>query len=210
MVNGAGAAAIACTELIKAMGVPHDNVIMCDRKGVIYQGREGLDQWKSAHAAKTDARTLEEALKGADVFLGLSAAGALKPEMVKDDGHAADHLRDGQSRSRDHPARRQGGAARRDRRHRPLGLSEPGQQRARLPVHLPRRARRAGDDDQRGDEDRRRPRARRARPPAGARGSRRGLWRQGAQLRPRLHHPRAVRSAADGGRPRRGRPGGDG
>ena len=84
MVNGAGAAAIACTELIKAMGVPHDNVIMCDRKGVIYQGREGLDQWKSAHAVKTDARTLEEALKGADVFLGLSAAGALKPEMVKD------------------------------------------------------------------------------------------------------------------------------
>jgi malate dehydrogenase (oxaloacetate-decarboxylating)(NADP+) len=84
VVNGAGAAAIACTELIKAMGVPHDHVTMCDRKGVIYQGREGLDQWKSAHAVKTEARTLEEALKGADVFLGLSAAGALKPEMVKD------------------------------------------------------------------------------------------------------------------------------
>src|SRR6185295_16351733 len=84
VVNGAGAAAIACTELIKAMGVPHDHVIMCDRKGVIYQGREGLDQWKSAHAVKTEARTLEEALKGADAFFGLSAAGALKPEMVKD------------------------------------------------------------------------------------------------------------------------------
>jgi malate dehydrogenase (oxaloacetate-decarboxylating)(NADP+) len=84
VVNGAGAAAIACTALIKAMGVQHDHVIMCDRKGVIYQGREGLDQWKSAHAAKTDRRTLEEALKGADIFLGLSAAGALKPEMVKD------------------------------------------------------------------------------------------------------------------------------
>src|SRR5215210_1118115 len=82
VVNGAGAAAIACTELIKAMGVRHDHVIMCDRKGVIWQGREGLDQWKSAHAAITDARTLEEALVGADVFLGLSAAGALKPEMV--------------------------------------------------------------------------------------------------------------------------------
>jgi malate dehydrogenase (oxaloacetate-decarboxylating)(NADP+) len=83
VVNGAGAAAIACTALIKAMGVPHDNVIMCDRKGVIYQGRaEGMDQWKSAHAARTDARTLEEALRGADIFLGLSAAGALKPEMV--------------------------------------------------------------------------------------------------------------------------------
>jgi malate dehydrogenase (oxaloacetate-decarboxylating)(NADP+) len=84
VVNGAGAAAIACTELIKAMGVPHDNVIMCDRTGVIYQGREGLDQWKSAHAAKTEARTLEDALKGADAFFGLSAAGALKPEWVKD------------------------------------------------------------------------------------------------------------------------------
>jgi malate dehydrogenase (oxaloacetate-decarboxylating)(NADP+) len=84
VVNGAGAAAIACTELIKAMGVPHDHVLMCDRKGVIWQGREGLDQWKSAHAAKTDRRTLEEALKGADIFLGLSAAGALKPEMVMD------------------------------------------------------------------------------------------------------------------------------
>src|SRR5918999_1103988 len=83
VVNGAGAAAIACTELIKAMGVRHDHVIMCDRRGVIYQGREGgMDQWKSAHAAKTDARTLDDALKGADVFLGLSAAGALKPEMV--------------------------------------------------------------------------------------------------------------------------------
>jgi malate dehydrogenase (oxaloacetate-decarboxylating)(NADP+) len=82
VVNGAGAAAIACTELIKAMGVRHDNVIMCDRKGVIWQGREGLDQWKSAHAVITEARTLQEALVGADVFLGLSAAGALKPEMV--------------------------------------------------------------------------------------------------------------------------------
>jgi malate dehydrogenase (oxaloacetate-decarboxylating)(NADP+) len=80
--NGAGAAAIACTELIKAMGVPHGNVIMCDRKGVIHKGRTDLDQWKSAHAVDTDARTLGEALVGADVFLGLSAAGALKPDMV--------------------------------------------------------------------------------------------------------------------------------
>jgi malate dehydrogenase (oxaloacetate-decarboxylating)(NADP+) len=83
VVNGAGAAAIACTELIKAMGVRHDHVIMCDRKGVIWQGRpDGMDQWKSAHAVPTEARTLGEALVGADVFLGLSAAGALKPEMV--------------------------------------------------------------------------------------------------------------------------------
>jgi malate dehydrogenase (oxaloacetate-decarboxylating)(NADP+) len=84
VVNGAGAAAIACTELIKAMGVRGDNVTMCDRKGVIHKGRTDLDQWKSAHALDTDARTLGEALAGADVFLGLSAAGALKPEMVCD------------------------------------------------------------------------------------------------------------------------------
>ncbi|AGH49956.1 MULTISPECIES: NADP-dependent malic enzyme [Sphingomonadales] len=84
VVNGAGAAAIACAALIKSMGVPSDRVIMCDRSGVIYQGREtGMDQWKSAHAVKTDKRTLAEAMVGADVFLGLSAAGALKPEMVK-------------------------------------------------------------------------------------------------------------------------------
>jgi malate dehydrogenase (oxaloacetate-decarboxylating)(NADP+) len=85
VVNGAGAAAIACTALIKAMGVSPANVIMCDRKGVIYQGRpDGMDQWKSAHAAITETRTLAEALVGADIFLGLSAAGALKPEMMKD------------------------------------------------------------------------------------------------------------------------------
>jgi malate dehydrogenase (oxaloacetate-decarboxylating)(NADP+) len=83
VVNGAGAAAIACTELIKAMGVKGDHVTMCDRKGVIYKGRTDLDQWKSAHAVETEARTLADACVGADVFLGLSAAGALKPEMVE-------------------------------------------------------------------------------------------------------------------------------
>ncbi|MBL8573078.1 MAG: NADP-dependent malic enzyme [Hyphomicrobiaceae bacterium] len=81
--NGAGAAGIACIELVKAMGMPHDNVILCDTKGVVYKGRtEGMNQWKSAHAANTDARTLEEAMAGADVFFGLSVKGALTPEMV--------------------------------------------------------------------------------------------------------------------------------
>ncbi|CAN5359841.1 NADP-dependent malic enzyme [soil metagenome] len=85
VVNGAGAASIACTELIKAIGVAPDNVIMCDSKGVIYQGRtEGMNQWKSAHAAKTDIRTLKDAMKGADVFLGLSVKGAVTPDMVLD------------------------------------------------------------------------------------------------------------------------------
>src|SRR6187551_1054460 len=83
VVNGAGAAAIACTELVKAMGVKGGNVIMCDRKGVIHKGRTDLDQWKSAHAVETDARTLADALKGADVFLGLSAANVVSKDMVK-------------------------------------------------------------------------------------------------------------------------------
>src|SRR3954469_22521976 len=65
------------------MGGGVDHVTMCGRKGVIYKGRTDLDQWKSAHAVETEARTLADACVGADVFLGLSAAGALKPEMVK-------------------------------------------------------------------------------------------------------------------------------
>ncbi len=84
VVNGAGASALACTALIKALGVPHENVIVCDRSGPIYPGRDGVDQWKSAHAVPTETRSLAEALVGADIFLGLSAAGALKPEWVAD------------------------------------------------------------------------------------------------------------------------------
>ena len=84
VINGAGAARIACVELIKSMGCQHDNVILCDTKGVIYQGRtEGMNQWKSAHAANTKARTLAEAMKGADVFIGLSVKGAVSQDMVK-------------------------------------------------------------------------------------------------------------------------------
>ena len=83
VVNGAGASAIACVELIKALGMPHENVIMCDSKGVIYQGREaGMNQWKSAHAADTPARSLAEAVAGSDVFMGLSMAGAMSEDMV--------------------------------------------------------------------------------------------------------------------------------
>ena len=82
--NGAGAAAIACAELIKALGVKSENVILCDTKGVIYEGREeGMNQWKSAHATDTKKRTLAEALEGADVFMGLSVKDAVTPEMVE-------------------------------------------------------------------------------------------------------------------------------
>ncbi len=84
VVNGAGSAGIACLELIKRMGVRHENAILCDKTGVIYEGRqESMNQWKSAHAVKTKARTLQDALVGADVFLGLSVAGAVTKEMVK-------------------------------------------------------------------------------------------------------------------------------
>ena len=84
VLNGAGAAGIACVELLKSMGARHENCIACDTKGVIYQGRtEGMNQWKSAHAVKTKLRTLEEAMKGADVFLGVSVKGAVTPEMVE-------------------------------------------------------------------------------------------------------------------------------
>ncbi len=83
VVNGAGASAMACTNLFKNSGVPQKNITMLDKKGVIYQGRENLNQWKSNHAIKTKDRTLSDAIKDADVFLGLSAKGTLTKDMVK-------------------------------------------------------------------------------------------------------------------------------
>ena len=84
VLNGAGAAGIACIELLKFMGARHENCIVCDTNGVIFQGRtEGMNQWKSAHAAKTKTRTLAEALDGADVFIGVSVKGAVTQEMLK-------------------------------------------------------------------------------------------------------------------------------
>src|ERR1043166_7869073 len=83
-VNGAGASGIACTELLKGLGLHPNNVVLCDTKGVIYKGRtEGMNQWKSAHAVETKARTLAQAFEGADVAFGLSAKGAFTIEMVK-------------------------------------------------------------------------------------------------------------------------------
>ena len=84
VLNGAGAAGIACIELLKSMGARHENCIVCDTKGVIHQGRtEGMNQWKSGHAVKTDLRTLEQAMVNADVFLGVSVKGAVTQDMVK-------------------------------------------------------------------------------------------------------------------------------
>src|SRR6266853_1042200 len=84
VVNGAGAASIACVELLKTMGLRPQNVVLCDTRGVIYRGRtDGMNQWKSAHAVETKARTLAEVIEGADVFFGLSAKGAVDRAMVR-------------------------------------------------------------------------------------------------------------------------------
>src|SRR5258705_5892036 len=84
VVNGAGASGIACTELLKSLGLHPNNVVLCDTKGVVYKGRtEGMNQWKSAHAVETKARTLAQAFEGADVAIGLSAKGSFTIEMVK-------------------------------------------------------------------------------------------------------------------------------
>ena len=124
VVNGAGAAGIACVELLKAMGMRPEHVMLCDTKGVVYQGRtEGMNQWKSAHAAATKARTLTEALDGADVFFGLSVKGAVTKDMVASHGGQADHLRHGQPRSGDHAGGGARGQPARDHRHRPQRLS---------------------------------------------------------------------------------------
>ena len=209
--NGAGSAGIACVELVKALGMRPENVILCDTKGPIYKGREeGMNQWKSAHAVDTEARTLAEALDGADVVFGLSAKGAITADMVALDGRQPDHLRHGQSRPGDHAGGGRPDPRRRDHGDRPLGLSQPGQQRPRLSLHLPRRPRRARHDDQRGDEDRRGAGARRARPRGRARRGGRRLSGLPPEIRADLHHPGAVRPAADQRDSGGGRQGGDG
>ena len=82
VVNGAGASAIACTNLLKKTGVPSKNITMLDSKGVIYKGRDNLNQWKNTHALDTKKRTLADAIDGADVFLGLSSKSILSKKMV--------------------------------------------------------------------------------------------------------------------------------
>ena len=153
--NGAGAAGIACLELLRAIGFRPENLILCDTKGVIYEGRtEGMNQWKSGFAVKTKARTLAEALAGADVFFGLSVKGAVTKDMVKSMADKPIIF----AMANPDPEITAGGSRRSaHRRHhgdRPFRLSEPDQQRAGLSLHLPRRARCARPRHQYGNEDR--------------------------------------------------------
>ena len=203
VVNGAGAAGIACLELVKARGLPHDNAVLCDSRGVVHRGRErGVNQWKSAHAIDTKARTLAEAMDGADIFLGVSVKDAVSPDMV---ASMADRPivfamanPDPEIAPEDARAARADAIVATGRSDYPNQVNNV----PRVPLHLPRRARRAGHDDQRRHEDRRGRGDRRA----GARGrARRGglrLRRRVPPVRPRLHHSQAVRSPAD--RPRAG------
>ena len=140
--SGAGAAGIACLDMLVALGMKPENILAVDRDGVLYTGRGHMDPDKQRYARDTDKRTLADIVDGADIFLGLSAGGVLKPEMVATMADEADHPRAGQSVSGDPAGGREAGAPGLHHRHRPFGLPEPGQQRAVLPVHLPRRARR--------------------------------------------------------------------
>ena len=153
VISGAGAAGIACAKFYISLGVKPENMLLVDSKGVIYKGRkEGMNPFKEQFAVETKARTLADALRGADCFSGLSQAGIVTPADGQDDEQAADDLRDGKPHAGDHAGRGPGSPPGRNRRDRPQRLPQPGQQRARVPVHLPRRARRSGPQNQRGNE----------------------------------------------------------
>ena len=153
---GAGAAALACLDLLVALGLRREHILVVDIEGVVYAGRTDADgpvQGALRAATPRSARWPRRST-GADVFLGLSAPRVLEPAMVRTHGRAAADPGARQPGARDRPGGGARGAARCDHRHRPQRLPEPGQQRPRLPVHLPRRPRRRRDHDQRGDEDR--------------------------------------------------------
>ena len=196
--NGAGAAGIACIELIKTLGMKAENIILCDTKGVDLQGPQGGHEPVEVGARRRHRRRARSPTR----WRAPTWSSACRPrarftaDMIKLDGGQADHLRHGQSRPGDHAGGSGGDPRRRDRGDRALGLSEPGQQRPRLPLHLPRRARRARDHHQRGDEGRGGACAGRARPRGRARRGRRRLSGRAAEIRPALHHPGAVRPAA--------------
>ena len=161
VTSGAGAAALACLNLLVKLGVPRKNIWVTDLAGVVWNGRvELMDPDKAEFAQDTQARTLSEVIEGADVFLGLSAAGVLKPEMVARMASRPVIFSLANPHTGDHARGSAGGARRCRDGHRPHGLPEPGQQRPVLPVHLPRCAGLRGHHDHRRDGDRCRPRHR--------------------------------------------------
>ncbi len=183
---GAGASAIACAKLYLSYGVKKENLRLVDKAGVIYEGRkEDLNPYKAQFAVKTSERTLTDALSGADVFVGLSTKGIVTGEMLKK--MARDPIVFALANPEPEITPEEARAARPDVDHGdgPQRLPEPGQQRARLPVHLPRRPGRRRLGDQRADE---------ARGLAGARGP-----RQDGRARLGLARRTAARASASGG-----------
>jgi malate dehydrogenase (oxaloacetate-decarboxylating)(NADP+) len=182
--SGAGAAALACLDLLVSLGIRRENIWVSDIKGVVYEGRtEEMDDNKVRYAQRTKARALKDILPGADIFIGLSAGRVLKPEWLALMAERPLILALANPEPEIMPDVAEGGPSRRGDRDRALGLPEPGQQRPVLPVHLPRRARRRRDDDQRGDEARVGARDRRPRDGRAVRG-------RGARLQPREHSVR--------------------
>ena len=134
-----GAAAISCAELMVRLGVRRERILLVDSRGVIYRGRtESMNKYKERFAVETSARTLADAVAGADVFYG-PRRGRAETRDAGDDGRTAAGLRHGEPRPGDQVRAGVRNAARRHHRHRPVGLPQPDQQRAGLPVHLPRR-----------------------------------------------------------------------
>ncbi len=179
VTSGAGAAAIACLNFLLELGAKRENITITDIEGVVYKGRTSLmDQWKGAFAQETSARTLADIIGGADIFLGLVRGRRAEARYGRAHGRAAAHHGARQSEPGDRARRCLRGEARRDDLHRPLGLSESGQQRSLLSLHLPRRARCRGEHDQRADEARRGARDRAARARGTVRRRRPRLWRR--------------------------------
>ena len=198
VVSGAGAAALACVDLLVDVGLPGPNVWLTDLAGVVWKGRsELMNPEKARFAQETDARTLAEVIGGADLFLGLSAGGVLKPEMV---AHMAPRpliFALANPDARDSSGRGQGRSQRCSDRDRPHRLSKPGQQRSVLPLHFPRRTRCRRDHDHAHDGDRRCARDRRTCAPGSQRNCCQRLWHTGPLLRSRISDSQAFRPAPD-------------
>ena len=137
--SGAGAAAIACMDMLLTIGARRENIFMADRGGLVTKRRgNAVDRWRGAFAQDTEATTLDDTMDGADIYVGLSSAGALKPEVLAPDGARSPRARAFQSGAGNHAGARDGRPAGRHDLYRTLGLREPGQQRPLLPLHLPR------------------------------------------------------------------------